>query len=85
MVPAMEVVSYPQGSTREGAMQAAFVRFSGEQWARWAVSQELEDRIRQTLATRFDELFSVRNTPAVTCLAGLDPGREVLITWESRH
>ena len=68
---------------REPAIQAALDRFGAEQWARWPLSPELEDRIRQVLETRFDELFA--QTVDGYRSTWIAPGREVLITWESRR
>ncbi len=76
-------VHYPAAPTREAAMQAALVRFGGEQWARWPLAPELEARIRQTVETHFDDLFLQAADGYVP--GWIDPGREVLITWESRH
>jgi SAM-dependent methyltransferase len=76
-------VQYAPVPTREAAVEAAFVRFVGEQWARWPVTAELEARIRQALETGFDELF-IQSADGFRP-GWIDPGREVLITWEPRH
>ena len=44
---------------------------------------ELEARLRQLLETRFAELF--RQTPEGYVPTWINTGREVLMTWESRH
>jgi hypothetical protein len=43
----------------------------------------LEARVKQVLEARCDELFSQTSGGYVP--TWIDPGREVLITWESRH
>jgi len=76
-------VQYAPAPTHEAAVEAAHARFAGEQWARWPLSAELDARIRQALETDFDELFT---QSADGFRPGwIDPGREVLITWESRR
>ena len=74
---------YPASPTREAAVQAALVRFGGEQWARWPLDEELEARIRRTVEGHFDELFTRSADGYVP--GWIDPGREVLITWEPLH
>jgi SAM-dependent methyltransferase len=74
---------YPAAPTREVAVQAALARFPGDQWALWPLGPELEGRTRQLLEARFDELFARTDD-------GYLPrwprrGRDVLITWASRH
>jgi SAM-dependent methyltransferase len=69
--------------TREAAVQTAITRFTGEQWAFWPLGPELEARIRQLLESRFDELFA--HTAAGYDPRWLNPGRDVLITWEPRR
>jgi hypothetical protein len=76
-------VAYPAIPARDAAIQNAIGRFGGDQWALWPLGAELEARLRQVLETRFDELFS--QTPDGYAPAWITPGREVLITWESRH
>jgi hypothetical protein len=76
-------VSHPAAADREAAIQAAFGRIAGEQWARWPLSPELEGRIRGMLESRFDELFT--RTEAGYTPVWITPGHEVLITWESRQ
>lgn len=75
-------VQYSAFPTREGAIQAGLVRIAGEQWARWPLAPELETRIRQTLESRFDDLFVQVEDGYLP--GWIDPGREVLITWEPR-
>jgi SAM-dependent methyltransferase len=69
--------------SREAAVHMAIMRFAGEQWALWPLGTELEARLRQVLDTRFDELFTQTADGYVP--AGINPGREVLITWEPRR
>jgi hypothetical protein len=75
-------VRYPASPTREAALQATLGRFGGEQWARWPLGEMLEARIRQTVESHFDELFTETADGYVP--GWIDPGREVLITWEPR-
>jgi SAM-dependent methyltransferase len=74
---------FPPAPTREAAIQASLPRFAGEQWAFWPLGPELETRLRAVLEERFDELFE--RTEAGYPAAWIDPGHEVLITWEPRH
>jgi hypothetical protein len=76
-------VRYPPAPTPEAAIAAGLVRFGGEQWARWPMEAALEARVKQVLETRFDELFSQTSGGYVP--TWIDPGREVLITWEPRR
>ena len=74
---------FPPAPTREAAIQAAIARFAGEQWAWWPMAPELEARVRETLETRFDELLT--ETADGYVQGWVDPGREVLITWQPRR
>jgi SAM-dependent methyltransferase len=79
---AMPTTVFALQPTREAAVQYAIGRFT-DQWALWPLGAELEARLRQVLETRFDELF--RKTPDGYIPAWITPGREVVITWETRH
>ena len=76
-------VPTPFFPTREAAVQAAIARITGAQWAFWPLSPEQEARLRQVLEARFDELFP--RTDQGYTFGWVDPGREVLITWEPRR
>jgi SAM-dependent methyltransferase len=76
-------VHWPAHPVREDAIQAAAGRIGSEQWAHWPVDPALEARIRQLLETRFDDLFT--QTADGYVANWIDPGREVLITWEPRR
>ncbi len=67
------------GATREQAVTAAIGRFGVEQWASWPLGQELTDRLRHLLESRFEDLFA--ETPAGIVPRWLPPSRDVLITW----
>jgi SAM-dependent methyltransferase len=70
-------------ATREAIVNIIVARFPGEQWANWPLGAELEGRLREMLETRFDDLFTQVTDGYVP--AWITPGREVLITWESRR
>jgi SAM-dependent methyltransferase len=82
MLPSSTVPS-PYFPTREAAVQAAVERFTGAQWAFWPLRPEQEARVRQALDERRDELLP--QTERGYTLGWINPGREVLITWEPRH
>ena len=84
MLPDPPVLAPPAAPTREAAIQMAVTRFPSEQWALWPLDPELEGRLRRVLDARFDELFT--QTPdGYTQNTWINPGREVLITWEPRR
>ena len=64
-------VRYPPSLTREAAVQAALVRFGGEQWARWPLGEELEARIQQTVERT--SMSCSPKLPTATCPAGSFP------------
>lgn len=72
----------PSAPTREAAVNVIVARFPSEQWAMWPPGSELEGRLREVLETRFDDLFA--HTADGYVSTWFTPGREVLITWESR-
>ncbi|MDP8922967.1 MAG: methyltransferase domain-containing protein [Chloroflexota bacterium] len=72
----------PPVPTREAAIQAGVDRFIA-QWAFWPLGPELEARLRRVLEARFDELFNP--TADGYAATWINPGREVLISWESRR
>jgi SAM-dependent methyltransferase len=65
--------------TRETAIGGALVRFGGDQWTFWPLGSDLEQRLRGTLETRFDELFAAGDDGFIP--RWITPGREILITW----
>ena len=81
MLPHSTVPS-PFFPTREAAMQAAIGRITGAQWAFWPLSPEQDARLRQALEERADELLP--GTDQGYTFGWINPGREVLITWEPR-
>jgi SAM-dependent methyltransferase len=66
--------------TREAAIDLAVTRFGGDQWANWPLTPKLEERTRQVLTTRFDELFAAGSDGFVPRY--ITTGREVLLTWQ---
>lgn len=70
--------------TSRAAIQGGISRFPTEQWAFWPLGSELEARLHQVLAAHFDDLFT-QTAGGYTQTTWVNPGREVLITWESRH
>ena len=68
--------------TREAAISGAVERFRSDQWSFWPLGEDLEQRLRSILETRFDGLFAVGRdgfTPR-----WVTPGREILITWQPK-
>ena len=84
MLPDPTVLAPPAAPTPDAAVQTAIARFPSEQWAFWPLGSELEARLRQVLEARFDELFT-RTADGYTQKTWVNPGREVLITWESHR
>ena len=84
MLPAATVLTPPAAPTREGAIRAAITRFPAEQWGFWPLGREWEARLRQVLETRFGEFFT-QTADGYTQSTWVNPGREVLITWEPRR
>ena len=84
--PDVRVMSLPSGGgvvsapTREAAIAGAISRFGGDQWTFWELGEALEQRIREVLDSRFDQLFA--KTAAGYAPTWIDSGREVLITWQ---
>jgi hypothetical protein len=66
--------------TREAAIAGEMARFGGDQWTFWPLGADLEQRLRDLLETRFDELFATG--PDGFIPRWITPGREILITWQ---
>ena len=82
MLPDPATPRTPLAPSREAALALALAQFSTIQWANWPLSAELEAHVRQTIESRFDELFA--ETPNGYRSRWTEPVRDVLITWESR-
>jgi hypothetical protein len=65
---------------RDTAIANAIGRFPGEQWGWWNLGSDLEQRLREILESRFDELFAA--SPEGFIPRYVTPGREILITWQ---
>jgi hypothetical protein len=66
--------------TREAAIAGEMARFGGDQWTFWPLGATLEQRLRDLLETRFDDLFATG--PDGFIPRWITPGREILITWQ---
>ena len=68
--------------SREAAVANAVAAVRGHQWAFWPLGRELEARARGVVEAQFDELFE-RTADGYLPRWG-SPGRDVLITWDTR-
>ena len=82
MPPDPTMVPVPAPS-REAAIANAVAAVRGHQWAFWPLDPDLEARARQAVEARFDKLF--KQTADGYLPRWGSPGREVLITWETRR
>src|SRR5215813_1861547 len=51
-------VPFAPAPSRDAAIAGAIARFPGEQWGWWTLGPDLEQRLREILEARFDELFT---------------------------
>ena len=65
--------------SREAAISGAIARFGGDQWSFWPLGSRLEQRLREILEARFDELFASGSGGIAP--RWVTPGREILFTW----